>query len=64
MTSLLTISSNTIDGKISSQIGISNVNYDNRINLLGTTTLNIVSTINGLNNNTSRSFPQIIIHLQ
>ena len=34
------------------QIGISNINYDNRINLLGTTTLNIVSTINSLNNTT------------
>ena len=38
--------------KFAVKIGISNVNYDNRINLLGTTTLNIVSTINGLNNTT------------
>ena len=34
-TSLLATSSSVIDGKISSQIGISNVNLDNRINLLG-----------------------------
>ena len=33
-TSLLATSS-VIDGKISSQIGISNVNLDNRINLFG-----------------------------
>ena len=36
ITSLLNTSSLVIDGKISSQIGVSNVNLDNRINLLGT----------------------------
>ena len=36
ITSLLSTSSSVIDGKISSQIGVSNVNLDNRINLLGT----------------------------
>ncbi len=35
MTSLLTISSNIIDGKISSQLGITNINLDNKIILLG-----------------------------
>ncbi len=52
LTSLLSVSSNIIDGKISSQIGITNINFDNKIILLGTTTNNIISTINSLNNNT------------